>query len=239
MLSLILSLLLIANANAGMVSSMPSTLADTGIPNSHLVTKNVIRGMAPRNSTDVDSLINLGVSDFIIFKNDINGEVEKEISLLEEKGITKTRITHLDFPWKDITDFRPICEMTIDALKKIATAEENNRKVYFHCSVGEDRTGYLAGLYLIYHENQAIDRVFENELCDRGYEAGNPKKPFTVVAKIRESLTPSFLAMADIINNARKNRSALSKKLCTQIALSPMSTEVSKKFKCKKSKYVQ
>ncbi|MFA6237443.1 MAG: hypothetical protein WC635_08970 [Bacteriovorax sp.] len=238
MLALILQCLLLTDVHAGMVSNMPSTFAETGIPNSHLVTKNIVRGMAPRNSADIDTLINLGVTDFLIFKIDTNGDVAKEINLLEEKGISKTRISHFDFPWKDITDFQPICEMTIDALKKIEAVEKNNRKMFFHCTVGEDRTGFLAGLYKIYRENQSIDDVFKNELCDKGYEAGNPKKGMNVVVKIRESLTPSFLTMVEIINTARKNKIALSKKLCQQREFNSMNESDIKKFKCQKSKLI-
>lgn len=51
---------------------MPSTYLATGIPNSHLVTKNVIRGVAPRDSADIETLIHLGVTDFLIFKIDMN-----------------------------------------------------------------------------------------------------------------------------------------------------------------------
>lgn len=91
MFTILLNFLLITNVHAGLVSTMPATFLETGIPNSHLVTKNVIRGMAPRNSADIDILINLGVTDFLIFKIDTNGEVEKEISLLEEKGVSKKK----------------------------------------------------------------------------------------------------------------------------------------------------
>lgn len=238
MLSFIISILLISNLQAGMVSTMPSTYLETGIPNSHLVTKNIVRGMAPRNAADIDTLINLGITDFLIFKIDTNGDVAREINLLEEKGVSKNKITHLDFPWKDVTDFRPVCEMTILALKKIEMAEKNNRKLYMHCTVGEDRTGYLAGLYKIYRGQDDVAGVFEGELCDKGYEAGNPKKGMNVVAKIRESLTPSFLTMVEILKVAKKNKVDLSKKLCGQVEFNSLSAADSKKFKCQKSKLI-
>ena len=56
----------------------------------------------------------------------------------------------------------------------------------------------------------SVDDVFQSELCDKGYEAGDPIKGMNIVAKVRESLTPSFLTMAEII---KKNRN-LNKKLC-------------------------
>jgi len=230
MFKIIFALLFIANSQAGMVSNMPATYKETGIPNSHLVTKNIIRGMAPRNEIDIDKLLSLGVSEFLIFKIDTNGEVQKEIDLLLQKGVPKKNISQYDFPWKDITDFRAICEMTMDALKKIENAEKNNHKMYFHCTVGEDRTGYLAGLYRIYSEKKSVDEIFMKELCDKGYEAGNPKKGMNVVAKIRESLTPSFLTMAKLIQ-----KGGLSKKLCGD----HFEAENWREYKCKTSSLVR
>lgn len=214
---------------AGMVSSMPATYKEAGIPNTHLVHENVIRGMAPRNSGDIDKLLSLGVSQFLIFKIDTNGDVQKEKDLLLKKGVSEKNISHYDFPWKDITDFRSVCEMSIDALKKIEAAEKKKQKIFFHCSVGEDRTGYLAGLYLIYSEKKTVNQVFQSELCDKGYEAGNPQKPMNVVSKIRESLTPSFLKMAKLIE-----KGGLNKKLCAENF-----DEISvKDFKCKTSRLI-
>lgn len=238
MFSLFVKLFLMVNVQAGLVSTMPSTYLDTGIPNSHLVSKNVIRGMAPRNATDIDKLLSLGVSNFLIFKIDTNGEVEKEIDMLEEKGVDEKNITHIDFPWKDITDFKPVCEMTIDALKTIETFENSNKKIYFHCTVGEDRTGYLAGLYKIYRENQNVDEVFQGELCDKGYEAGNPNKGMNVVMKVRESLTPAFLSMVNLILKAKKNKTNLDKSLCTSSVFNNFSADVLKTYRCKKSRLI-
>jgi len=230
MFKFFIAVFFIANSQAGMVSNMPATYKETGIPNSHLISKNIIRGMAPRNEVDLDRLLSLGVKEFLIFKIDTNGEVQKEIDLLLQKGVQGKNISHYDFPWKDINDFRSICEMTMDALKKIENAEKNNRKMYFHCTVGEDRTGYLAGLYKIYSEKKSVDEVFVSELCEKGYEAGNPKKGMNVVVKIREGLTPSFLTMAKLIQ-----KGGLDKKLCGD----HFEVESWKDYKCKKSSLVR
>ncbi|MDD4973102.1 MAG: hypothetical protein PHY93_02060 [Bacteriovorax sp.] len=69
-----------SNVLAKLVSTMSSTYLATGIPNSHLVTEYVIRGMALINCADIETLIRLGVTDFLIFKIDTNGEVEKNKS---------------------------------------------------------------------------------------------------------------------------------------------------------------
>jgi protein tyrosine phosphatase len=194
----------------------------------------VIRGMAPRNEADINQLIKIEVSDVLIFKIDTKGEVDKEIDILERKGINQKNISHIDFPWKDISDYRSVCEMTIDALKILETADTNNRKIYFHCTVGEDRTGYLAGLYKIYRANQSVDDVFQSELCDKGYEAGDPNKISTVVQEVRANLTPAFLTMADLI---KKNK-VLNKKLCAEFDVSGFAENL-KTYKCKKSKLIK
>ena len=218
--------------HAALISPIPSTYLETEIPNSHLLTENIIRAMAPRNEKDIDRLIELGVVKFLIFKIDTNGEVEKEKNLLYSKGYSTHDILHLSFPWKDITDFQNVCEMTIEALSFLKINDNKKQTTYMHCTVGEDRTGYLAGLYKIYTDsNQLIEDVFQNELCDKGYEAGNPKKVYHVVQKVRENLTPAFLGMVHLINENRGKK--LAKSMCNNFQAVKLNL---KDFSCKKSK---
>lgn len=230
-LALLLSLLAPV-ADAGMKSSMPSTYEETGIPNSHLLSEHVIRGMAPRNKKDLQRLLDLGVEKFLMFKIDTNGDVAKEIETLLSMGIAEQNMLQLDFPWKDITDYNSVCEMTVDALNMIKTAESKKQKIYFHCTVGEDRTGYLAGLYKIYRgDNETRKEIFDGELCDKGYEAGNPEKIFSVAKKVRDSLTPAFMGMADLIEkNAGKK---LTKSMCAGLVIPKVNF---KEYSCKKSR---
>lgn len=220
------------DAFAVTTSVMPSTYTATGIPNSHQLSDNVIRGMAPRNKKDLQTLLDLGVEKFLMFKIDTNGDIAKEISTLTSMGVSSKNMLHLPFPWKDIADYNSVCEMTVDALNMIKSAEDKNQKIYFHCTVGEDRTGYLAGLYKIYRaDNESRMEIFENELCDKGYEAGNPEKVYSVVKKVRENLTPLFLGMADLIEeNAGKK---LTKSLCKGLVIPKVNF---KDYSCKKSK---
>jgi protein-tyrosine phosphatase len=217
---------------ASLTSSIPSTYLETEIPNSHLVNEKIIRGMAPKGEKDIQTLLNLGVERFLMFKIDTNGDIAKEIQILDSLGITSSNRLHLEFPWKDIVDYKPVCEMTIDALNFLKNSEIKNKKVFFHCTVGEDRTGYLAGLYKIYSGSQeSLIDIFQDELCDKGYEAGNPNKIYSVVKKVRENLTPAFLAMANLIEqNAGKK---LTKSMCSRLVIPKVNF---KEFSCKKSK---
>jgi len=158
----------------------------------------------------------LGVTEFLIFKNDVKGEVEKEISMLQSLGIQKGSISHVPFLWKDLHNFKSACEMTITALRKIEGAVKEGKSLYFHCTAGEDRTGYLAGLWGLWANTYpSLRSSFNNELCARGYEAGNPNKPFRdVVSKIRETLTPTYLKMAVVLHEARSTGAALDISLC-------------------------
>lgn len=220
---------------AALVSSIPSTYNEIGIPNSHLVTNNIIRGMAPRNHQDLEDLVELNVQKYLLFKIDTNGEIAKEITALIELGISPKNILHLPFPWKDITDFKPVCEMTIEALNMLSLAERNNHKLFLHCTVGEDRTGYIAGLFKLYNNanNESIDEIFASELCDKGFEAGNPKKIFHVAQKVRDNLTPAFLGMSELIIANRGKK--LTKNLCKKLVIPKVDF---KKYSCKQSKLI-
>ncbi len=220
-------------AFSALQSSIPSTFTEIEIPNSHLVVgENVIRGMAPRNQKDLEDLINIGVEKFLLFKIDTNGDIAREIDNLLSLGVQKKNILHLAFPWKDITDYAPVCEMTIDALNMIKAADVARKKIFFHCTVGEDRTGYLAGLYQLYSgSEQSLEEVFQGELCDKGYEAGNPKKIYSVVKQVRESLTPAFIGMSELISQNKGKK--LTKSLCKNLVIPKVDF---KKFSCKKSR---
>jgi protein-tyrosine phosphatase len=228
----ILMVLFQFKAQAGLVSPIPSTYLETGIPNSHLVSENIIRAMAPRNEKDLDRLIELGVEKFLIFKIDTNGDVEKQKNLLLTKGYVAKDILHLPFPWKDVTDYQYVCEMTVEALNFLKASDSKKQTTFMHCTVGEDRTGYLAGLYKIYsQQSNSAEEVFANELCDKGYEAGNPKKVFHVVQKVKESLTPAFFGMVDLIEKNRGKK--LTKTMCKNFQAAKVNF---KEFSCKKSK---
>lgn len=190
------------------------------IPNAHIIyddgQSQIIRGKAPTNQKQIQELIDFGVSDFLIFKIDTKGEVAKEIQTLLKKGIRQESITHLAFPWKDVRDFTEACTMTLQALQVMQAAVQNGRNLYLHCTAGEDRTGYLAGLFGLWAGTYSDEvEALKEELCARGYEAGNPGKPYRdVVEKIRETLTPTYLKMAKILIEAKEAGRPLDTSAC-------------------------
>lgn len=199
-----------------------AALEGSRIPNAHLVTQTdnsaVVRGRAPKNIQEIQELLNLGITDVLIFKNETKNEVQKEKAQLAQLGVSSTNITHIPFPWKDLHDFKQACLMTVEALQVLQKTVQQGRNIYFHCTVGEDRTGYLAGLWGLWTQNYTSpEQALQKEMCARGYEAGNPGKPYKdVVFKIRETLTPTYLKMAALLTDARNRGHNLHSSLCDQ-----------------------
>jgi hypothetical protein len=141
--------------------------------------------------------------------------VVQEIEALEKAGYARERIQQIPFLWKDLGPFRETCEMTVQGLRILSEIRDIPRRgVFFHCTVGEDRTGYLAGLFRMVNEGWSADRAFWQELCKRGYEAGNPGKAPEVAATVRAGLTPAYLKMAYLIANGRLTRGNLDTAAC-------------------------
>jgi hypothetical protein len=214
---LIVSFLMIsASAQAATLSG---TVAGLSIPNSHVVTQTesqqVFRGRAPTNK-QMQELLDLGVRQFVIFKNDVRGEVTQEIADLKRLGVPAENIKSIPFPWKDIRNFKEVCEMTITALQTIENATAKGESIFFHCTAGEDRTGYLASLWTLWSGAKTSAREsFKQDMCAHGYEAGNPHKPYReVVAKIRETLTPTYQKMLLVLKEARAQNQELDLSMC-------------------------
>lgn len=177
----------------------------------------VFRGREPKTS-DIHELAQAGISDVIIFKNDIRGEVEKEKRALDELGITAHSIP---FHWKDFPSMVEACEQTAEALDLIHEIKEHNGKVFFHCTAGEDRTGMLAGLYRMLEEKASQALIFKTEMCQRGYSDGDVKKPRTVVSAIENELTPLFLALSQKVESGEWKLGQIKKSSCRNIRIAP------------------
>jgi hypothetical protein len=200
-------------------SPFRSELSGLNIGNAHLVLKKrgtLLRGSAPATA-DAAKLVSYGVTDVLIFKNETSSEVRSEISALISAGIEEDRITAIPFRWNEIGSFREACEQTVEALQKAQeVASSRGRTMYFHCTMGEDRTGYLAGLLRMLEQGQSLRTVFEEDLCQHGYEAGNPHKPAGVVRTVRTELTPVFLKMAFLIETGLLTPEHLDPSVCGQ-----------------------
>ncbi|MBI4061519.1 MAG: tyrosine-protein phosphatase [Elusimicrobia bacterium] len=215
-------------ACAGLSSIFASEVDGVDIPNAREVGRGtVLRGSAPGTegskrarpaslAGDVADLRARGVTDVLIFKNTATAkdEVAEEIAAFSAAGFAAGRVRHIPFRWTALGPYRQTCEQTVDALNILLDAFSGGRSVFFHCTLGEDRTGYLAGLFRMLADGWDARRAFEEELCARGYEAGDPKKPQQIVDKVRAELTPAFLQMANLISTGVLSRSRLDRNVC-------------------------
>ncbi len=213
-LILMMTLLCSQVASASLTSPFPSTVEGIDIPNTHALSDNIIRGMAPLGK--MGQLVDYGITDILIFKNQTRSEIDQEYSELKEVlADTSIDTYQYDFYWHDYPSYKVACEQTIDALRVMrAVNEDNNRKLFYHCTVGEDRTGFLSGLWRMLSQNWSKKKAFYKEMCENGYANGNPNKPDYVVGEIREDLTPLFLYMSDKIESGKLKLSNLTKSIC-------------------------
>ena len=184
------------------------------IPNSHQVDKegNVFRGRQPEKK--VDELAHIGITDVIIFKNDVKGEVAKEITELNRLGI---KSHHIPFRWKQYPSMQEACEQIVQAITIIRDVKKVNGKSFLHCTAGEDRTGTVMGLYRMMTEKMTQAQVFRSEMCPRGFSDGNPHKPKAVTSAIEAELTPLFVTLAGKVEKGELKINTLSKASCKNL----------------------
>lgn len=213
MKTLILFILRTTAALAGLSSPFPSTVDGISIKNTHAVDENIYRGMAPLGK--IEELIDFGITDIIIFKNQTRTEIDEEMLELENKE-AQMNVSQFEFLWHDYPSYKKACEDTIKALRILRSVHEmKRRKVFFHCTVGEDRTGFLAGLWRMLSQNWSKRKAFYLEMCENGYANGNPQKPDYVVGEIREDLTPLYMYMAAKIEAGELSLGELTTDICT------------------------
>lgn len=231
-ISILLGLILFCIQTFSAESLFPSQVRGLTITNAKKLSDSVYRGSAPSNKEH--ELKNLGITDVLIFKNQTKNEVDKEIQALQDLHYKKSEIHTIPFLWKDFSSQTEACEQVIQALQLLVEVEKtSNRKIYFHCSMGEDRTGLLAGLFRMLTQEWSLQKAFQQELCAGGYEAGDSNKPKHVVDAIRKDLTPIFLWLGQMIEKGLLTPANLSPQVCKNTKIIP-GPEVSKSFVCKK-----
>lgn len=215
------------------ISSFPSTVDGVSIPNAHEVAPGLFRGMAPWKQRQLDELARANVREILIFRNDDEDgkTVEREMNLLRTEP-RFTSVVHIPMAWRDQTSFRRPCEQTIAALRVLGDrAARDNGAVYFHCTMGEDRTGYLAALYRIVFENARPESAFREEMCRWGYADGSPTKPADLVSNIHGGLTLVFLKMVKLKERGLLAPDRLDASVCAQ---DPDLGDWSSSFRCRK-----
>jgi hypothetical protein len=209
-----------APPEAFLVSPFPSSVAGTRVSNVHLIDSvkgKVFRGMRLRDKEDVLNLkTHLGMTDVLIFRAASKGVgVEDEIAMLQELGYERSRITQIPFEWKETPSFQLVCEQSLQALELMRAAVlDASKSLYVHCTVGEDRTGYIAALYKMAYLGKNEDEVFRDDMCAHGYADGNKQKPKEVNELIHANITHTFVKMSYLLRTQPESFKALDRKLC-------------------------
>lgn len=182
----------------------------------------IFRGRAPK-STELRQMTKAGITTVLIFKNQTKTEVDDEINQLISAGFNEGKIHHVPFLWKDITSEKTACEQIITSLNILKNVENSeDDKILFHCTVGEDRTGLLAGLMTQLLEQEDAELSFQNQMCAKGYAGGNTSKPPRVSQAVDRFLTPLYYKISQLIQSGELNLTDLdsrtSRKVCKKIA---------------------
>ena len=232
--SFILALGLIGlTLTAQAAETLKSSVDGITVSNAHLVASgasHIYRGAAPLGRTQ--ELVDMNISEVLIFKNETSTEVQQEVNQLLKAGFSQGSIHQISFPWRNITDGVGACNQVLDGLKILRNSYESaGRNLFFHCTAGQDRTGVLAGLFNQLISGKSTMEVFKTEMCARGYEAGAPGKPYAVNAQIRKNLTPIFVFLSQQIAKDKLDLNDLHRLSCDGFDLAKVPQ--AKKFVCK------
>lgn len=199
-------------------SRFPSTYTALPTPNTHEVTPGVLRGGSPRSLEDLVELKKHGVEQILIFKKEKNNEVDREIEDAISIGYRREQIQHINMPWAGLKSFKPACEMMKDGLRALQSASKANQKIFFHCSVGEDRTGALSALWRLWN-NPDLDPedLFYSEMCRFGFAEANPAKSAPTIREIHDSLGRLYFAMAPLVASLRQQEKPLEDLSCPDL----------------------
>lgn len=195
-------------------SPIPSSLIGIELPNAHQVDDEglILRSMAPKGH--YEEVLSLGIDKVLIFKKQTKKEVDQEIEDLQSYGYALEDIKHIPFPWHDFESEESACEMTIQGLNYLFDQKSLSQRTLVHCTVGEDRTGHLMGLFRILDSSWTVEKALKEEMCERGYGRGNKNKPQYVVGEVRSDLSPIFFKMATLLQKKYKANKPLKVSWC-------------------------
>jgi len=197
--------------------ALPSThvpLEDLGNAHALRADERILRGAAPE--TRLAKLKEYGVTDVIIFRDGTGDAAEREKNNLRKLGYADSNIHHIPMKWRRFPSFESGCENAVAALQVMQTVENDPRKkLYLHCTMGEDRTGMVAGLYRMVFQGWSADKAFTEEMCARGFSEANPRKPAEVADIINNDLKPIFARMAVMAETGALNSTTLSSRACS------------------------
>jgi len=199
------------------VSRVPPSAAGITVPNAHWIAESkILRANRPLTPAHIAELQGHGIHKVLVFKEFSSPESREKLrKLYTEYGYADVDMHWISFPWRDIKTYREPCEQVVEALNYIKAHE--NEGVIFHCTVGEDRTGLLAGTLRQVRDGWSRERAFGEEMCPRGYANGNRDKDDFVKYQIHRALSPLFEYLSEAAAQKRLSWNALSSSVCQGI----------------------
>jgi protein tyrosine/serine phosphatase len=178
--------------------------AQTTLPNFGSVdpTGVIFRGAQPNSKTG--ELKKLGIQEVLIVKRQTANEVDVERERLRDLGI---HADYIPMDWNH-ADVKLLCNQVVEAVQFLQAQKRARKKTYFHCTMGQDRTGAVAGLFRMVDQGWSASRAFKEEMCPHGYSDGAKGKPARIITEIEKSLTPIFLALSKSLTPQGLNASA-------------------------------
>ncbi len=173
----------------------------------------ILRGASPVGKTNFLKLE--GITDVLIFREAVSADVKKEKDELAQQGYNENQIHHVSMKWKDLPSIESGCRDVVAGLQIMERVEQDQRKkLYLHCTVGEDRTGLISGLYRMIYQGWSAERSYQNELCSHGFGGANPRKPMQVVEMIDRNLKPLYAHMSLLIEQGLLKMGRLDPQFC-------------------------
>lgn len=186
--------------------------------------QSIYRGRNPSTSAHMDFLKKKGVKKILIFKD---WKAENERLKLEERyldaGFKSENLSWIAFPWSNTRNYKKLCLQSLEGLRVLKQTVDDSRRsqgsgnLFLHCTAGEDRTGFLSGLFRMLKNDWSISEAYQKEMCARGYADGNPKKPYPVAEEVQLTLTPLFEDFARLIKSGDLNWESLDPNVCDDL----------------------
>lgn len=179
----------------------------------------ILRGALPDGTAHL--LKENGVTDILIFRH-VKDNGEKEKQELRSLGYKDEQVHHVPMRWRNLKSFEQACREVVSGLQVMKQIEEDpKRKLYLHCTMGEDRTGMISGVYRMVFQSWSPARAYQSEMCERGFGDANPRKPIEVSKAVNESLKVLYARMAVLTASGQLNKQTLDLKACDK----PVSSE--------------
>lgn len=175
----------------------------------------IFRGAQPFKNSHYEALKKLEIKNIIIFKSEKDNSVSDEMFKLVEYGFELKNIYHIPMKWRNFESFNEACEDTKKALIVLENSYQNNEKTFFHCTAGQDRTGFLDALFhLLINPSVSLKEVFQNRMCQYGYANADLKKPAFISTALDQELTIFFELIGQQIINLSENRQSIKSLNC-------------------------